>query len=176
MCFGRAAETVIGLDLLSRSVQPADHVMVMRAVADPGPELSWLESRAADPEEVTGYDAVGWEASAWVLHAMYEHPGLQTGVTHDDLRRSRLSRGVDRPTVIGGINLDDESTDTGTRSGSRGLRDRRGGECGGRSTSDGPEARSAMPGWCFLRRSRFRPLRVPDRPASGPRPRDHSMA
>jgi hypothetical protein len=87
--------------------------MVMRTVADPGPGLSWLESRAADPEAVTGYDAVGWEASAWILHAMYEHPGLPGDVTHDDLHRSCLARGLDEPTVIGGVNLDDVSASTG---------------------------------------------------------------
>ena len=85
----------------------------MRMVEDPGPELSWLESRAADPEAVTRYDAVGWEASVWILHAMYEHPGLPGGVTHDDLRRHRLARELAEPAIIGGVNLDEVSAGTG---------------------------------------------------------------
>lgn len=85
----------------------------MRAVTEPGAELSWLTARA-DPDSVTGYDAEGWEASAWVLHAMYENPGLPEGMTHDELHRSRLARGLIQPLVIGGLNLDEATTVTGT--------------------------------------------------------------
>ncbi|HEV3379947.1 MAG TPA: hypothetical protein VG142_03015 [Trebonia sp.] len=81
-------------------------------MAEPDTELSWLTARA-DPEDVTGYDAGGWEASTWVLHAMYENPGLPQDVTHDELHLSRLARGLVQPLIIGGLNLDDATTVTG---------------------------------------------------------------
>lgn len=68
----------------------------MRPIPEPGIELSWLIARA-DPGFSTGYDVEGWEASTWVLHAMYEDPGLPGDVTHDGftgpvLRKAWLSR------------------------------------------------------------------------------------
>jgi hypothetical protein len=35
----------------------------------------------------TGHEVEGWEASAWILHAMYENDELPAGLTHDDVDR-----------------------------------------------------------------------------------------
>jgi hypothetical protein len=35
--------------------------------------IEWLRDRASVGDEVVGFDAVGWETSIWILHAMYEH-------------------------------------------------------------------------------------------------------
>jgi hypothetical protein len=87
-------------------------MVMMRSVTEPGMELSWLTARA-EPEAVTGYDAGGWEASTWVLHAMYENPGLPETVTHDELHQSRIARGLIQPLIIGELNLDEATIDTG---------------------------------------------------------------
>ena len=87
-------------------------MVMMRAATEPGIELSWLTSRA-EQETGTGYDAGGWEASAWVLHAMYENPGLPGDVTHDELHRSRIAQGLIQPLIIGEVNLDEATTVTG---------------------------------------------------------------
>nr|WTA70121.1 hypothetical protein OHB51_13625 [Micromonospora sp. NBC_00855] len=62
--------------------------MSMERVEAPAPLLTWLADRPAW-EATTGYDAAGWQSSTWILHAMYESSS------------------------IGGINLDEETTDTG---------------------------------------------------------------
>ena len=78
-------------------------------VADPTNALAWLRERSVD-DGLTGYDAGGWPASAWVLHAMYENESLPANVTHDDLRK----RGLIPPLIIGDVNLDEGTTVTGT--------------------------------------------------------------
>lgn len=50
------------------------------------------------------------------MHAMYGHPGLPDGVTHDDLRRGRLAREPAESAVIGGVDLDEASASTGAGS------------------------------------------------------------
>jgi hypothetical protein len=79
-------------------------------VADSAAELAWLEERGG--YGLTGYDAGGWDACTWVLHAMYENPSLPSEVTHDDLRRC----GLIPPLIIGDVNVDeaDGTTVTGT--------------------------------------------------------------
>lgn len=44
---------------------------------------------------------------------MYENPGLAGLGTHDELHRHRLESGDLAPEIIGGINLDEDTTDTG---------------------------------------------------------------
>ncbi len=75
-------------------------------------EIAWL-SNQTDGDSVTGYSPGGWTAEVWVLHAMYENPRLPGTVTHDDVRRELLGLGTVEPDVIGGVNLDDQSTLTG---------------------------------------------------------------
>ncbi len=91
-----------------------DAVMaLMRGVAEPGRELSWLAD-LPDIEAVTGYDAQGWESSTWLLHAMYENPSLPTEITHHQGRQSRIAEGLIEPLIVGEVNLDERSTVTGT--------------------------------------------------------------
>jgi len=52
---------------------------------------------------MAGYDAAGWPASTWVLHAMYENPDLRGFGTHDDLQRRRLESGDAAPLTIGEV-------------------------------------------------------------------------
>ena len=74
--------------------------------------LTWLADRSAG-DGYTGYDAVGWEASTWVLHSIYEVPGSDPNITHDDLHRQAVENGRTPPAVVGSINLDKVSTVVG---------------------------------------------------------------
>lgn len=84
----------------------------MERVEDPASLLTWLADRP-DHEALTGYNPVGWESSTWILHAMYENPGLAGLGTHDDILRRGLDAGDRAPLVVGGINLDEDTTETG---------------------------------------------------------------
>ncbi len=79
-------------------------------------ETAWLE-RAESGGAATGFDPVGWEASIWIAHAIYELPGAATDFTHDDARKARLADGIEEPTVIGSVSLDEISIATGGRLG-----------------------------------------------------------
>jgi len=60
---------------------------------------AWLQQRSANGNQISGFDAAGWEANTWILHAMYERRGLDLELTYDDLHRHELatpSQGTDR--------------------------------------------------------------------------------
>ena len=59
---------------------------------------------------MAGFDAVGWDASVWVLHSMYEEPSKGYELTHDDLRRQRIAAGLESPIILPGVNLSDDTT------------------------------------------------------------------
>jgi hypothetical protein len=84
----------------------------MRRTDDPRRELAWLADRPVE-ESATGYDAQGWPASIWILHAMYENRSLRDLGSHDDLHR-RLAQGLLPPMIIGDVNLDAVTTVSGT--------------------------------------------------------------
>jgi hypothetical protein len=44
--------------------------------------IAWLPAGGNGPW--CGFDAEGWRASSWILHAMYETDALPVGITHDD--------------------------------------------------------------------------------------------
>lgn len=88
----------------------------MTRVSDPSGEMAWLPDLPPD-EAFSGYDALGWPASTWVLHAMYENHDLAGLGTHDDVHRQRLESGAVAPLVIGGIDFDSVGTLTGTELG-----------------------------------------------------------
>jgi hypothetical protein len=71
--------------------------------------LDWLAERT-EGDGIAGYDAVGWPAATWVLHAMYEDLGVTSEATHDEVRHARLAAGLERPLIVGSVNLDEEST------------------------------------------------------------------
>jgi hypothetical protein len=82
-------------------------------VENPASALAWLAGRPAE-EAMTGYDADGWEASTWILHAMYENRSLVGLGTHDEVHKRRLDAGDIAPLIIGEVNLDEGTTVTGT--------------------------------------------------------------
>lgn len=84
----------------------------MLPARDPRAELSWL--LALDPGgAMTGFDASGWPASTWLLHAMYEDPAGPVDLTHDDALQAGVRAGTVPPEMIGGIDLNDVGVDTG---------------------------------------------------------------
>jgi len=85
----------------------------MGRACDPEIQLEWLGNRPVE-ETMTGYDATGWDASTWILHAMYENPSLTGLGTHDDLHKRRLIASDIAPVIIGEVNLDEATTVTGT--------------------------------------------------------------
>ncbi len=78
----------------------------MERLADPS-VLSWLDRRAHEGSDVTGFDASGWEASVWILHAMYETAELPAGISHDDVHRMERAAGLTEPVMIGDVDVDE---------------------------------------------------------------------
>ena len=63
----------------------------------------------------TGYDLdEGWDAAGWVLHAIYECPGLAPGLSQHELHQQAIAAGLREPTMVGEVNLDEITTTTGT--------------------------------------------------------------
>lgn len=62
----------------------------------------------------TGYDpGEGWAAAVWVLHAIYERPGIAPELTHHELNQQAIAAGLREPTIVAGVNLDESTTTTG---------------------------------------------------------------
>ena len=59
----------------------------------------------------TGYDPTGWDATVWVLHAMYETDEIPADTTHDEAHRIGLATGAFEPEMLGDINLDEVFSD-----------------------------------------------------------------
>jgi hypothetical protein len=59
----------------------------------------------------TGYDATGWDATVWVVHAMYETDEIPGGITHDDVWRIERATGATEPDMLGKVNLDEFCAD-----------------------------------------------------------------
>jgi hypothetical protein len=64
--------------------------------------LGWLGGTNAS---ITGYEHDGYEASIWVLHAMYASPSLVGLGTHDDVHRAELAVGAP-PLEFNGVSLE----------------------------------------------------------------------
>ncbi|MEU8328701.1 hypothetical protein [Micromonospora sp. NPDC048839] len=75
--------------------------------------LAWLADRPGK-EAFTGYAPTGWESSTWILHAMYENARLAGLGTHDEVRHRGIDSGDLAPLIVAGVNLDEETTETGT--------------------------------------------------------------
>jgi hypothetical protein len=86
----------------------------VRRISDPA-DVDWLDERAPQGSNVTGYDAAGWEASIWILHAMYETAELPAGVTHDDVHRIERAAGLVEPAFIGEVDLEEPLADAGAK-------------------------------------------------------------
>jgi hypothetical protein len=82
-----------------------------RLETDPELGWGWLAAASEQPPG-TGFDAVGWPASIWVLNAIYEHAEYEgfEGMTHDEVLKDEIRRGEvardpleldERTTVIG---------------------------------------------------------------------------
>lgn len=84
----------------------------MTRVAEPDADLQWL-SVCPEDEAWTGYSPELWEAEAWVLHAIYELAVPPFDGTHDEMGRRAIAGGLLEPTIVGDVNLDEETTDTG---------------------------------------------------------------
>ncbi|MGB2757584.1 MAG: hypothetical protein WBD02_07980 [Acidimicrobiia bacterium] len=66
---------------------------------------SWLVERSGDPYGHAGFDATGWEATTWVLHYIFENPKSKTKLTHDEVQREAIKRGLVEPMIIGDVDL-----------------------------------------------------------------------
>ena len=66
--------------------------------------LEWLRETKPGAGWVIGYEADGFPASAWVLHAMYETAVLPGGLTHDDDSRIERAAGSRPDIPEGGLN------------------------------------------------------------------------
>ena len=54
---------------------------------------AWLRERSRDDKGFAGFDVGGWEDSTWVLHSIFQEPGGDGSVTHDDVLRAALRSG-----------------------------------------------------------------------------------
>ncbi|HEY2354158.1 MAG TPA: hypothetical protein VGH79_04585 [Gaiellaceae bacterium] len=69
--------------------------------------LDWLrEATPPDTSVYTGFEALGFPASTWIPHAMYENAELPGGLTHDDVRKIEVESGAVERDVIGDLDLD----------------------------------------------------------------------
>lgn len=85
----------------------------MKRLSQTAEPMAWLKDRPSE-EAVTGFDAGGWPATTWVLHAMYENHDLAGLGTHDDVHRRLLASGDVAPLTIGEASIDALTTITGT--------------------------------------------------------------
>lgn len=82
------------------------------------PRISWLAG-ADLPEDRgipggTGFDlTTGWDASLWVLNAVYENPELPADLTHHEVHQRAIDMGLRQPTMVGEVNLDELTVTTG---------------------------------------------------------------
>jgi hypothetical protein len=69
--------------------------------------IEWLAARSerADIGRGSGFDAVGWADSVWILHAMYETSNLPAGLSHDDARHIELDAGASEAVVVGEVDV-----------------------------------------------------------------------
>ncbi|MFI7597585.1 hypothetical protein [Actinoplanes sp. NPDC049681] len=88
-------------------------MQAMKRLSETSGPMAWLKARPAE-EALTGFDATGWPASTWILHAMYENSDLAGLGTYDDLHRQRLQSGDVAPLIVGDVNLDAFTKVTGT--------------------------------------------------------------
>ena len=84
----------------------------MQRVDDPSEILAWLRARRGR-DEVSGFELAGWPESTWILHAMYENPGLRNLGTHDEWHRRELAAGAVAPLMVGDHNFDEVGVLTG---------------------------------------------------------------
>ena len=80
--------------------------------ADLDAEIEWLGGDRSDGA-MCGFDPSGWEASIWVLHAMFELPGVDADLTYDEAHRARVAAGLEEPDMVGDVNLSELTTQTG---------------------------------------------------------------
>lgn len=64
--------------------------------------LEWLGGSGAS---ITGYESEEFDASIWVLHAMYANPDVGRLGTHDDVHRAGLAAGAP-PCEFNGVSLE----------------------------------------------------------------------
>jgi hypothetical protein len=68
--------------------------------------LDWVRAASKDGDEWVGFNASGWPASAWILHAMYETDDLPGSLTHDDEYKLERAAGAIAPPEVGGVDLE----------------------------------------------------------------------
>jgi len=56
---------------------------------------------------------IGWDASLWILNAVYENPEMPADMTHHEVHRQAIDLGLRQPTVVGDVNLDELTVTTG---------------------------------------------------------------
>jgi hypothetical protein len=74
--------------------------------ADASAELAWLRARVSGGG-FAGFDVGGWEATIWILHAMYENTMLPAGVTYEEERRIQEAAGMTNPDAAEGTPIGD---------------------------------------------------------------------
>ena len=65
----------------------------MRPIADPTAALSWVKAAQGRGSEWTGFDPSGWEARAWILHAIHENVEAPTSLTRTEVTKIELAAG-----------------------------------------------------------------------------------
>ena len=76
---------------------------------------NWLREAVAESGHsgYTGFSVEGWDASTWVLNAMYAYVTPLPQLSADELRRQRIATGEIESLVINGVDLDEVATTTG---------------------------------------------------------------
>jgi hypothetical protein len=66
--------------------------------------LDWLVQ--ANVNGLTGFDASGWAATVWIVHAMYETDELPGGITHDEVHQIERAAGAHQAIQTGDATFD----------------------------------------------------------------------
>lgn len=84
----------------------------MSRVEDVSEQWHWLVACAGE-DEPCGFDLQEWARHTWVLHAMYELPGVGELGSHDEWNRRLVDLGQREPLNVDNVNLNDMTIATG---------------------------------------------------------------
>jgi hypothetical protein len=79
--------------------------------------VTWMQEKLILSENLAGgyggYDVTGWPSDTWILNAMWEMTDSDSTLTHDEVRRAAIARGLIEPRMIGEINFEEVGVLTG---------------------------------------------------------------
>lgn len=79
---------------------------------DVAPHARWVAQATLNGDSASDNTDL-WAANTWILHAMYENPALAGLGTYDEWEKRGMEVGDVEPCLVGGIDVNSETMDTG---------------------------------------------------------------